>query len=419
MEKSNISPNKIILPLSGNKNGILDDYIQTNDKNCQEIFTCPICQCLVWDPVCCISCDKSFCRSCRFQYGEKKRCPFKCDTYNLREITRNEKDYLNKISIRCTNNGCLKFIKYYDYKNHLEKCEFRKYHCKNEPCKEEGFINDMIIHSQNCPYRKIVCQKCKKYINYCENDLHQKSLCSENIVKCKFCHSSMKRGVYLKEHQSKNNSNPNCLKIQLDNMKAFYERKLNEKRTIINNLNNKINTLEKKKNHYKKENEDLKKSVEEMKSFFQNGYNKFISQEKNEIISHEKNEISISQEKNEINIDEPLNINFEIKNINLADSNIINLKDNKLIESSENYEKVVSNTANNFYRPNKNINSIRGNKIFLSHTDKKKESNLTNENIEQKKIEFSQNFKRVPSLNLLPNYKVPPQKKIILNKKEN
>jgi len=124
------------------------------------------------------------------------------------------------------------------------------------------------------------------------------------------------------------------------------------------------------------------------------------------------------KKKMKLNIDEPLNINFEIKNINLADSNIINLKDNKLIESSENYEKVVSNTANNFYRPNKNINNIRGNKIFLSHSDKK-ESNLTNENIEQKKIEFSQNFKRVPSLSLLPNYKVPPQKKIILNKKEN
>ena len=54
-------------------------------------------------------------------------------------------------------------------------------------------------------------------------------------------------------------------------------------------------------------------------------------------------------------------------------------------------------------------------KIYLS--DRKKQSNLTNENIEQKKIEFSHNFKRVPSLNLISNYKLPPQKKILLNKK--
>ena len=359
MEKKYISPNKIILPLSDNKNGILDEYIQTDDKNCLEIFTCSICQCLVWDPVCCSSCDKPFCRSCRFQYGEKKKCPFKCDTYNLREITRNEKDYLNKISIKCTNKG---------------------------------------------PYRKIVCQKCKKYVRFCENDLHQKTLCPENIIKCKFCHSSMKRGVYLEEHQSKDNSNPNCLKIQIENIKAFYERKLSEKRTLINNLNNKINILEKKKNHYKNENEDLKKSVEEMKSFFQNGYNKFIS-----------------QEKNEINVDQPLNINDEINKQSLTDSNKINLTDSNEIESSKKYEKVASSTGNNFYRQNKNNMDVRSNKININDkiylSDRKKPSNLTNENIQQKKIEFSHSFKRVPSLNLLSNYKLPPQKKIILNKK--
>ena len=404
MEKKNISPNKIILPLSENRSGILDEYIQTDDKNCQEIFTCSICQCLVWDPVCCFSCDKPFCRSCRFQYGEKKQCPFKCDTYNLREVTRNEKDYLNKISIKCTNNGCLKYIKYYDYKNHLEKCEFRKYHCNNEPCKEEGFFNDMVRHSENCPYRKIVCQKCKKYVKYCENDMHQKTLCPENIIKCKYCHSSMKRRVYLEEHQSKNNSNPNCLKKQIENIKDFYERKLSEKRTIINNLNNKINILEKKKNHYKKENDDLKKSVEEMRAFFQNGYNKFIS-----------------QEKNEINVDKPLNINDEINKISLTDSNKINLRDSNEIESLKKAEKVASSTGNNFYRPNKNNIDIRANKINMNDkiylSDRKKPSNLTNENIEQKKIEFSHNFKRVPSLNLISNYKLPPQKKILLNKK--
>jgi hypothetical protein len=148
----------------------------------------------------------------------------------------------------------------------------------------------------------------------------------------------------------------------------------------------------------------LKKSVEEMKSFFQNGYNKFIS-----------------QEKNEINVDQPLNINDEINKQSLTDSNKINLTDSNEIESSKKYEKVASSTGNNFYRQNKNNMDVRSNKININDkiylSDRKKPSNLTNENIQQKKIEFSHSFKRVPSLNLLSNYKLPQQKKIILNKK--
>ena len=48
-EKRLLSPNKIVLPIGTEENGILDEYIQTNDKNCLEIFTCSICSCLAWD----------------------------------------------------------------------------------------------------------------------------------------------------------------------------------------------------------------------------------------------------------------------------------------------------------------------------------------------------------------------------------
>ena len=89
-KKINISPNKIKIPVSENE-GIHDDYIQTNDKECLDIFTCSICSCLAWDPVSCSQCDKIFCLSCRLKYGENKICPFKCNSYNIREMTRNEK----------------------------------------------------------------------------------------------------------------------------------------------------------------------------------------------------------------------------------------------------------------------------------------------------------------------------------------
>ena len=72
IDKRLISPNKIILPITANENGILDEYIQTNDKNCLEIFTCSICSCLAWDPVCCPKCDKPFCRACLTKYEKIK-----------------------------------------------------------------------------------------------------------------------------------------------------------------------------------------------------------------------------------------------------------------------------------------------------------------------------------------------------------
>ena len=384
--------------MSDNENGILDDYIQTDDTNCQETFTCSICQCLVWDPVFCSSCDKPFCRVCRFQYGVNKKCPFKCDTFNLREITRNERDYLNKIRIKCTNNECSKYIKYFDYKTHLEKCEFRKYHCKNEPCKEEGFINDMVKHSPLCPYRKVVCTRCKGKVIFYDFDIHKRCLCPENIIKCKYCNSSMKRGIYLKEHQSKNNDNPNCLKKQIENLKRTYEVKIREKNILINNLKDKISILEREKSQYQKENEDMKKSLDEMKSFFKNGYNIFIS-----------------EKKNEINFENALNINEEIKKINLTEK--------KEVGSSINYEKVVSNTGNNFYPNDRNRNEKKIKRRFFNEKkylteDIKIQSNLTDEKIAPKNKEIViRRIKKVPSQDLLSNNKMLPSKNYFLNKK--
>jgi hypothetical protein len=101
IDKRLLSPNKINLPITVNENGILDEYIQSDDKNCLEVFTCAICTCLAWDPVFCFKCDKPFCRACITKYGKNKKCPFKCDSSTFREITRNEKNYLNKIKIKC------------------------------------------------------------------------------------------------------------------------------------------------------------------------------------------------------------------------------------------------------------------------------------------------------------------------------
>ena len=215
-EKNLIVPNKIIIPTGTNDNGILDEYIQTNDKSCLEIFTCSICTCLAWDPVCCPNCDKPFCRGCITKYGKNKSCPYGCNNETYREITRNEKNFLNKIKLKCTNVGCSKYIQYSDYVTHLEQCNLRKYHCKNQLCKEEGYINEMINHSKKCPYRLVECLKCKQNIKYCDIKIHKQEQCPEIMIKCNLCGETMKRDIYLREHKSENNENVKCLKLQVE-----------------------------------------------------------------------------------------------------------------------------------------------------------------------------------------------------------
>ena len=288
-QKRLISPNKIILPVSDKENGILDDFIQTNDKTCLENFTCCICTCLAWDPVCCPKCDKPFCRSCIAKYGNSKICPFKCEINSFREMTRNEKNYLNKIKIKCTNVGCSKYFQYLDYKNHLEKCSLRKYHCVNYPCKEEGYIKNMINHTKICPHRVVECTKCKQNVKFCEMKIHQQEFCPEITVKCKFCKCPMKRGVYLKEHLSENNENSKCLKAQVERWAQMYNDDINIKNNEINELKNKIKEMEKKTKMMENENIKLKKNSDEMKSFFKKTYQRFFTEENEKVMEDDLN----------------------------------------------------------------------------------------------------------------------------------
>ena len=347
-ENRTISPNKIMLPLSDNENGILDEYIQTDVQDCKETFTCSICICLAWDPVFCPKCDKPFCRSCRLKYGENKICPFKCDSLIFRNITRNEKDYLNKIKIRCTNPDCSEYIQYSNYINHLENCKFRKYHCKNEPCKEQGTYDYMMAHSKKCLYRNVICSKCKLNVKYCEVKIHERSLCPEIMVRCKICGTRMKNGVYLKDHKSLKNDNPNCLKIQLENMSKTYKENIVSRDNKIISMENKIKKLEEKNKIYESENKKLKQKLEEIKSFINNGYNKFILEENNE------KEIS--------NV---LKINDEINKLNSNSNNkYLNTEPNKKIENNDKF----ASTGNDFYKKRININ----NDIKINEPDNRK-----------------------------------------------
>ena len=351
-EKRLISPNKLVFPITTNENGILDEYIQTNDKSCLEIFTCSICSCLAWDPVCCPKCDKPFCRACILKYGKNKSCIFGCENESFREITRNEKNFLDKIKLKCTNIGCFKYVQYSDYITHLEKCNLRKYHCKNQSCKEEGYINDMINHSKKCPFRLVECTQCKQNIKFCDIKVHQQEQCPEMIIKCKLCGSSMKRGIYLKEHKSDNNDNVKCLKLQVEKWAKTYNDDLNSKISEVNELKNKLKEMDKKKRDNEIEINNLKKTLDEIKHFYKNGYNKFFSDEN----------------VNTTNIIKPFDISHEVS---------------KKIEPEKKVKEHLNTTENQFYNNHqkkkynylyrtelkKGLNNQRYMKISMSKAD--------------------------------------------------
>ena len=355
-EKRLISPNKLIFPISSSENGILDEYILTNDKNCLEIFTCSNCSCLAWDPVCCPKCDKPFCRACTIKNGKIKVCPFGCENESYREITRNEKNFINKIKLKCTNVGCSKYIAYSDYITHLEKCNLRKFHCKNQSCKEEGYINDMINHTKKCPYRLVECTKCKQYIKFCDIKTHQQDQCPEITVKCKLCGTSMKRGVYLREHKSDNNENVKCLKLQVEKWAKTYNDDMNNKIQEVNDLKNILTEMDKKKLENEIEINNLKKTLDEIKVFYKNGFSKFFSDE------------NIDQK----NVISPFDISHEIS---------------KKFEPEKRNKDYLKTTVTNFYNnhPKKKYNYIYGTELKKGLNNQRfKKLSMSKEDIKDK-----------------------------------
>lgn len=375
IDKRLISPNNIVLPISDKDNGILDDYIQTNDKACLEIFTCSICSCLAWDPLCCPKCDKPFCRACLMKYGKNKGCPFKCDSNSYREMTRNEKNYINKIKIKCTNVGCSKYIPYLDYVNHLENCDLRKYHCKNQFCKEEGYINEMINHSKVCNFRMIECSKCKQNFKFMDMNTHQEEYCPEVIIKCKLCGCNMKRGIYIKEHKSDKNENVKCLKAQVDKWTKLYTEEINNKNKEILDLKNKIKQLKREKRAYENENSNLKKKMKEIKNYLVDGYSKFFGEE----------------------IDDKNSEKF----LNIYDGE--SLSREYLSTESSFYSKKNSNISKIIYK-NDIIGSAKKNYFKVTILNSQENNKEDEKNIKAKiKHNYLQHIKKVQSLSNIPS----------------
>ena len=323
--------------------------IKVGDKETLEDWTCGLCFQLVFEPKVCNRCGNSYCskciqdclNNCNYRYI----CPLKCGNSNFRDLNLKEKKYINKIKLRCKHNGCNQFIYYTDYKEHLEKCQFRIYHCDNNPCTKQGYYRQMEEHSKRCKYRIVRCKECNQKFKYIDAKTHIEQVCPQRKVNCPFCNLEMKMCDYLNKHKT---DDANCLKklIKEKNKKLNeYEAEIKRLKNLINERNITIGEyktladeqdkeIDKLKNTTKvliRKNEDKRKTINELKEYFNNGFNKFDDDDNN--------------------INENLKINNEIR-------------------KKQNHNQYL-NTETNFYKKN----DIHGKNNFNYLTERKKYDN--------------------------------------------
>ena len=306
MQKKSFSPNEVDL---SNLNIICNSQCGLE----KDSLICIICRHFSLDPLFCDKCKAVYCRNCLAEYSQKNfnnqqpSCSNKCGSKIFNDPPKMFKDILNNIEIQCIYEGCYKYIKYLDYKKHLEKCENRKYHCNNNQCKKEGTLDEMESHSKKCIYRKIKCKYCKNAIIFNNKENHLKEVCPEYFVKCKYCEIDIKRKD-LERHITNDGACLKQIRISLENkikelgilnseiMKQVaslqssikdYENKLKEKNSEIGELKESKKKLEKKV-------KDKNNAISELKTSLTNAYKKFIKEDDSED-------------------EKPLNINNEIK----------------------------------------------------------------------------------------------------------
>ena len=175
----------------------IEDYSQDNliDKKNSEDLICPICYCILKEPINCSDNKNShsFCKKCIDKYLENKD---KCPTCKLNfEYKINNEIYnkLNKLLFKCIfkNEGCNEIISYSEYLNHINNCKYnnmryrcavKKYNYERKEFEECGYIGNKINmnkHFKLCGYNNLKCK-------FCNENIYQMNLEEHIINKCKF-----------------------------------------------------------------------------------------------------------------------------------------------------------------------------------------------------------------------------------------
>ena len=269
------SPNPINLP----KGGIEKKNISDINESLLSDLTCPICLNIVWNPVECNECGNIFCEYCAKKISNSYRsyCPI-CKKIFVTRQSKGLKKILSKIRIKCPYRFCKKNPQYFDYVKHLEDCDYRLYHCKNDGCEYQDVLINMKYHTNECKYRIIKCKFCSKNIKAYTFEKHEKNECTQEII-CPKCHETMTRGYFWSNHYNENNENIECLKGQASyyqNLLEEYQQKMEDLKITYNKeitkYKNDISKAEKEKKTIKNKYIKLKEDFDNWRNSFRNFY---------------------------------------------------------------------------------------------------------------------------------------------------
>ena len=189
LKKYKIDKNKYITNPS-----IIDYYDPNNifENNNLTDLLCPICMNILKNPKCCSKNKVThfFCKDCIDKHlEENESCPM-CKNYFEYETNNNINKYLYRLCFKCiyNNKGCNKIIRYLEYFNHINKCEYK--------------TNIFECQVENYNYNKKIFEKCSFKGNNNEIEEHFKK-CAFTEYKCIFCNENILK-INLKEHSEYN-----------------------------------------------------------------------------------------------------------------------------------------------------------------------------------------------------------------------
>jgi len=168
-----------------NSLGIPCSRIQNLDSLKEEL-TCACCLLIVWEPVCCGSCETHFCNLCIIEWLKNSAtCPVCQCEFESHPIPRISRNLLSKLQISCLyeENGCKNPLEYKDVYIHQEKCQYRKQKCGNPGCDLDTTLLELKIHSDKCPHLIVACQFCKELLKNRDKENHE-SECPYRTILC-------------------------------------------------------------------------------------------------------------------------------------------------------------------------------------------------------------------------------------------
>lgn len=129
LEGLDYTPQPYLAPEFESKHLDIANLVQ-EDKKLREranFFVCPICACVVFEPVECGGCSSVFCAECIIPWQQKNNsCPKKCkgnDEVEWRQMHRLVNEDLKSLEFKCENAGCCKVNKYEEAMLHKKTCE--------------------------------------------------------------------------------------------------------------------------------------------------------------------------------------------------------------------------------------------------------------------------------------------------------